>query len=326
MSKIILTAITLLTLTACFENKSTKTELTPSQALGQKLYFDPRLSKDGTISCNTCHNVMQGGDDSRAVSAGINGLLGGRSAPTVFNAVFLSVQFWDGRAKDLKEQAKGPITNPIEMGSPSHDFVVARLKKIPGYVKEFEKVYGKDSLNIENAAQAIADYEATLTTLNSPYDLGKMTAKQTKGFETFKEVGCASCHSGDHFAGPKMPIGTGFFQKFPTYANTAYDQKYQFTKDTGRMQVTGKEEDKFMFRVPTLRNIGLTAPYFHNGAVATLDEAIKVMAKTQLNRDLTQEQTDSISSFLNALSGTIPEQTMPTLPPTPGKSLVTDVN
>ncbi|MCB0356604.1 MAG: cytochrome-c peroxidase [Bdellovibrionales bacterium] len=297
--------------------------------LGKMLYFDPRLSSDGTISCNSCHNVMNGGTDNRSFSAGVKGQLGGRNSPTVFNATFLSVQFWDGRAPSLKEQAKGPLINPVEMGNKNHDEVIARLEKIPGYVQAFKSVYpGSSSLNIENLATAIAAYEKTLVTLNSKFDqfnAGDETAfndLEKKGWETFKSVGCTTCHSGAHFAGPQLPEGQGFYMKFPTFPKGHnYDKKYKFTKDKGRYDVTKNKGDMHMFRVPTLRNVALTAPYFHNGAVKSLDEAVRVMAKVQLNKDLTDEQVKELVTFLNTLTGSIPVQTMPVLPPTKNYTL-----
>ncbi len=296
--------------------------------LGKMLYFDPRLSKDGTLSCNSCHNVMAGGDDKRKFSSGVNGHRGGRSSGTVFNSAFYSVQFWDGRAASLEEQAKGPLINPVEMGNANHDEVIKRVKKIPGYVKAFNKVFGgKNSLTIDNLVKAIASYERTLITPNSDFDRymkgdkKAMSALAQIGYKTFNSVGCVTCHSGSNFSGPSLPEGTGFFMKFPTIDGTAYDKKYKFTKDKGRFEVTKKKEDMFMFRVPTLRNIDQTAPYFHNGAVATLDEAVRVMAKTQLNKDLKKEEVKEIVAFLGALAGSIPPQTMPVLPPTPGTAV-----
>ncbi len=297
--------------------------------LGKMLYFDPRLSSDGTISCNSCHNVMNGGSDNRATSAGVNAHRGGRNAPTVFNSAFLSVQFWDGRAKSLEEQAKGPITNPIEMGIKTHAVAVDRIKKIPGYVKAFKKVFkGKNAVNIDNLAKAIASYERTLITPNSPFDKfikgdkSAISPEAQKGYQTFNSVGCVTCHSGSNFAGPSLPEGTGFYMKFPTIAGTKYDKKYKFTQDKGRFDVTKKQADMYMFRVPTLRNIALTAPYFHNGSVETLSEAVRVMGKTQLNKDLSENQVSGIVKFLGTLTGDIPAQTLPTLPPTPNKSVV----
>ncbi len=314
--------VLILTLTGCFKKTA---DLTPKQELGKQLFFDPRLSSDGSISCNSCHNVMNGRVDSRKFAMGVNGALGGRNSPTVFNAVFLSTQFWDGRAKDLADQAKGPLINPVEMGNVDHNEVISRLKKIPGYVTEFKAVFGENSFNIDNLADAIAEYETTLTTLNSPFDKGSMTELQKKGQETFTNAGCVACHSGDHFAGPKLPTGQGFFQKFPTMPNTEADAKYNFSDDLGLFTVTGKDSDKSMFRVPTLRNIALTAPYFHNGAVNSLDEAVRVMGETQLGKKLSTDEVKEITAFLNALTGTVPVQIMPTLPPTLGTSVAEEV-
>jgi cytochrome c peroxidase len=303
--------------------------------LGKTLYFDPRLSSTGTVSCNSCHNVMAGGDDSRPVSVGVEGQKGGRSAPTVWNSAFLSVQFWDGRAPTLEAQAKGPVTNPIEMGMKDWDTVMARLKSIPGYASMFETAFrgenrGENPMTADNTAKAIAAYERTLITPNSPYDryvkgdntANALTEQQVSGMNTFAESGCIACHSGANFSGPTLPVGVGWFMKFPTMPGSEYDKKYRLMEDGGRFEVTKKETDKQMWRVPTLRNIALTAPYFHNGAVKSLDEAVRVMAKTQLNKDLSDEQVQDIVAFLNGLTGEISEQTMPRLPGLPGKSVI----
>ena len=188
--------------------------------LGRQLYFDPRLSSDGTVSCNSCHNVMNGGSDNRRFSAGVKGHRGGRSAGTVFNAAFYSTQFWDGRAASLEEQAKGPLINPVEMGNKDHQQVIQRIRKIPGYVTSFQKAFqgkGKKAVNIDNLAKAIAAYERTLITPNSPFDRFKrgdqkaMGPLAQKGYQTFNQVGCVACHSGPNFSGPTLPQGTGFF-------------------------------------------------------------------------------------------------------------------
>jgi len=253
---------------------------------------------------------------------------GGRGAPTVWNAAFQSVQFWDGRAPSLEEQAKGPVTNPIEMGMADWDTVVKTLKAIPGYAPLFAKAFDNDTITADNAVNAIAAYERTLITPNSPFDKyvkgdkKAMTAQQIKGMEAFEKTGCTACHSGVNFSGPKMPMGTGFFMKFPTFADNDYAKKYNFAEDLGKYTVTQKEGDKNMWRIPTLRNIALTAPYFHNGTVATLEEAVKVMAKVQLNKDLSDEQVKDITAFLNALTGEFPKQTMPQLPPTPNMTVI----
>jgi cytochrome c peroxidase len=290
-------------------------------SLGKMLYHDPRLSSTGTVSCSSCHNTMLGGEDNRPNSMGVNGQTGGRSAPTVWNAAFNRVQFWDGRAASLEDQAAGPVTNPIEMGMKSWDDVVARLKSIEGYQAAFEKAFGdKNSITKDNATKAIAAYERTLITPNSAYDKyvsgnkDAMTATQIRGMQKAVELGCTSCHSGPAFNGP------GAFQKFPVIPNGELDAQYHFSKDLGRAEVTKNEADKHLWKVPTLRNVSLTAPYFHNGSVKTLDAAVKIMAKLQLNKDLSDADTADIVAFLNALSGVFPVQTMPSLPGTPGKT------
>ncbi len=298
--------------------------------LGKMLYFDPRFSKTGTVSCNSCHNLMEGGDDSRPVSFGVFGKKGGRNAPTVWNAAFHSVQFWDGRAPSLEEQAKGPVVNPVEMGMPTLEDAMKRVRQIPAYREYFVKAFGEDNpMTVDNAAKAVAAFERTLITPNSPYDRyvkgdkSAMTEQQVRGMNTFAQVGCTACHSGPAFNGPKLPEGKGFFQKFPVFDNELI-KKYGLDEDLGRYEVTKKESDKHMFRVPTLRNVADTAPYFHNGAVPTLEEAVRIMAKSQLNRDLSDAQVADIVAFLNALTGEYPKIEMPRLPATPGTTLVTE--
>ena len=289
-------------------------------ALGKMLYHDVRLSANGVLSCNSCHNVMAGGEDNRGGSLGVQNQRGGRSAPTVWNAAFNSVQFWDGRAPSLEAQAKGPVTNPIEMGMKSWDDVVARLKAIPGYPEAFADAFDGGPVSADNAAKAIAAYERTLITPNSPYDQyvsgdkSKLTEQQVRGMNTFAEVGCAGCHSGPAFNGPQLPEGTGFFQKFPTFENGALEAQYDFSKDLGRFAETKNDADKHLFKVPTLRNVALTAPYFHNGKVTTLESAVKIMAKVQLDKSLSPEQTADIVAFLNGLTGEFPKIEMPRLP------------
>jgi cytochrome c peroxidase len=295
---------------------------TPAKVeLGKMLYHDTRLSANGVLSCNSCHNVMSGGEDNRGGSIGVRDQVGGRSAPTVWNSAFSSVQFWDGRAPSLEAQAKGPVTNPIEMGMKSWDDVVARLKAIPGYAQAFSAAFGSgDAITADNAAKAIAAYERTLITPNSVYDKyvngdkSALNEQQVRGMNTFAELGCNHCHSGPAFNGPQLPEGTGFFMKFPSYENGYFEAKYNFTADLGRYDVTKNDTDKHLFKIPTLRNVALTAPYFHNGKVKTLDEAVKIMAKLQLDKDLTQQQTDDVVAFLNALTGEFPKIEMPRLP------------
>ncbi|TDO15299.1 MULTISPECIES: cytochrome-c peroxidase [Halomonas] len=300
--------------------------------LGKKLYFDPRYSASGTVSCNTCHNLMEGSDDGRPTSMGVFGRTGPRNAPPVWNAAFMSTQFWDGRAKNLEEQAKGPITAGVEMGMGSMDMAVERVISIDGYRELFAKAFPGDSnpTTVDNFVKAVAAFERTLITPNSPYDQyvkgdkSALSDQQVRGMKTFNEVGCTSCHSGPAFNGPQMnmPEGQGFYQKFPTFTDNEYVKKYNLMADKGRARGTGKESDLHMYKVPTLRNVTLTAPYFHNGQVETLPEAVRVMGKVQLNKDLSKQQVTDIVAFLNGLTGEFPEITMPRLPSNPGETVV----
>jgi cytochrome c peroxidase len=302
---------------------------TPAKVeLGKMLYFDPRLSSTGTVSCFSCHNVMEGGDDHRSTSVGVHGQLGGRNAPTVWNAAFLSVQFWDGRAPSLEAQAKGPIVNPVEMGMSKLDLAVERMKRITGYLPAFQRAFGKTAMvDADSIAMAIAAYERTLITPNSPYDRfvkgdkKALTAQQQRGMQAFDSIGCTSCHSGANFSGPTLPEGTGFFMKFPTHLDNEFVARYHLLDDGGKAVQTGKSEDQNFWRVPTLRNLVFTAPYLHNGLVKSLPDAVRVMAKTQLNKTPSDAEVEDIVAFLESLTGEFPQQTMPRLPPTPGDML-----
>lgn len=295
--------------------------------LGKMLFFDPRISSTGTISCASCHNVMEGGDDHRPTSMGVHGLKGGRNAPTVWNAAFLSAQFWDGRAASLEDQAKGPIANPIEMGMPSLDDAVGRIAAMPAYAPLFKRAFGSETIDADAIAKAIAAYERTLITPGSAYDrfaagdASALNEQQKRGVDTFAATGCTACHNGPNFSGPPLPVGTGFFMRFPTYRDSPYVAKYQLDADKGRETVTGKAQDSNFWRVPTLRNLVFTAPYFHNGSVKSLPEAVRVMASTQLNKQLGDNEVADIVAFLETLGGPFPAQSMPRLPPTPGDML-----
>jgi cytochrome c peroxidase len=297
--------------------------------LGKALYFDPRLSIDGTVSCNSCHNVMASGEDNRPASVGVRGQRGGRTSPTVWNSAYNTVQFWDGRAASLEDQAKGPLTNPIEMGMPSHDAVMERINKLPGYVTMFKKAFPKDSnpVTIDNLAKAIASFERTLVTPDSAFDLYKrgnkkaLTAAAVRGMKLVEEIGCTSCHTGANFNGEGFKMGEGHYQPFPQVPGSKYDRQYDLLSDKGRYEVTKNKEDKNKWRVPTWRNVAITAPYFHNGSVKTLDEAVRVMAKTQLDMDLTDSQVIDIVAFLESLTGKFPKITAPQLPLTVGTTL-----
>ena len=273
---------------------------------------------------------MEGGDDSRSVSMGVHGKTGGRNAPTVWNSAFHSVQFWDGRAPLLEDQAKGPVANPLEMGMKDVDTAMDRVRQIPGYKAYFDKAFGENSMTVDNAAKAVAAFERTLITPNSPYDKyvkgdkKAMTEQQLRGMNTFAASGCTSCHSGPAFNGPQMKLGEGFFTKFPTFADSDYVGRYKLADDKGRQEVTGNSADANMFRTPTLRNITDTAPYFHNGSVNDLAEAVRVMARTQLNKDLADADVADIVAFLGALTGEYPQISMPRLPATAGTSIIAD--
>jgi cytochrome c peroxidase len=309
--------------------------ITPAKtALGKELFFDTRLSYTGTVSCNSCHNVMAGGEDGRAVSVGALGKAGKRSAPTLWNVAYQTVYYWDGRAPSLEAAIKEHLISTTEMGMPDEASVLARLSLIPGYRDQFEHAFRKSGeLNYGNITRAIATYIRTLVTLGSPFDRylegdkNAVTATVLQGHREFIEVGCASCHFWVNFAGPvpglAFQMGEGFYELFPNYQGSKYDKIYRLKEDMGRYLVTKQAMDKRMWRVPTLRNIAITAPYFHNGSVATLEEAVRVMGKTQLDQELTDQQVSDIILFLNSLTGEFPQQTMPQLPPLPNSALWT---
>lgn len=280
--------------------------------LGAMLYHDPRLSGSHALSCASCHNIGLGGGDDASTSVGHNFQQGGRNAPTVLNATFNFAQFWDGRAKDLFEQAGGPIVNPIEMNSPKAH-ITEQLKSIPGYADAFAKAYpgDKDPITLEHVQQAIAAFETTLITPNAPFDQylnGKadaLDANQKAGFKLFLDTGCASCHNG-------MNVGGGMYAKFGMASDP--DPKYRPPADQGRFKITNDKADLYSFKVPTLRNVALTAPYFHTGSVWDLREAVKVMAKAQLGKDLNDADADKIVAFLGSLTGEQPNVRVPILP------------
>ncbi len=295
--------------------------------LGKKLYFDPRLSSTGIVSCNSCHNLMEGGDDGRATSMGVNGLTGTRNAPTVWNSAFQASQFWDGRAATLEEQAKGPMVADVEMGMLGHNQVISRIKEIPGYVSEFEAAFGK-GVTIENAVEAIAAFERTLITPRSALDRYlagdklAMNETQVRGMKLFGATGCTECHSGPALNG-WQPGSKAEFVEFPRFSESPYVQKYDLAADLGRSKASGKVADDHCFKTPTLRNITLTAPYLHNGRVNSLAEACRLMAGTQLDVKLTDAEVADLTAFLSALEGEFPSMTFPRLPSHSGESVMT---
>ena len=292
-------------------------QMTPAKiSLGKQLFFEKRLSHTEEVSCNSCHDVTGSGTDNKPLSTGIRAQKGGRNSPTVWNAAFLNVQFWDGRARSLEEQAKGPMINPVEMGMASHDEVVKRLNAIPDYRRRFTQVFGENSMTIENIVRAIAAYERTLITPHAPFDRWlagnpkAMNAGALRGLKLVQSVGCTACHFGAMFNGPQTP-GIGFYMKFPLIPGSEFEKKYHLTDDAGRFVATKQEADRGMWRVPTWRNVELTAPYFHNGSVATLDEAVRVMAKTQLGKVLKEDEVSDIVAFLKSLTGERPKESVP---------------
>ncbi len=284
-------------------------EINLAQAeLGKKLYFDPRLSKSGFISCNSCHNLSMGGTDNLKTSIGHGWQQGPINSPTVLNSSLSVAQFWDGRAADLQEQAGGPIENPKEMAF-SHMLTVDVLSSIPGYVVEFKQVFGNDEITIEEVTAAIAEFEKTLVTPNSPFDLwllgdeDAITEYERSGYELFKQSGCAGCHYGEALGGTsfqKMGILEPYMTENPA---------------VGRAAVTGKDADRFKFKVPTLRNVELTYPYFHDGEAETLTEAVDIMGRLQLGRKYTEDENARIVAFLLTLTGDQPSFQLPILPP-----------
>ena len=276
--------------------------------LGRSLYHDTMLSGDGTISCATCHSLDHGGAEPRKTSLGIKGQVGPINSPTVLNSSYNFVQFWDGRAKDLQEQAEGPVANPGEMGA-TWEGVVERVGKNEAYAAQFAKLY-EDGVTKDNITDAIAEYETSLITPSrfDKYLRGDLTAisdAEKKGYQTFKEVGCTACHTG-------IAVGGSMFQKLGLVKDYFKDRGTPITEaDLGRFNVTKKEQDKHFFKVPTLRNVELTPPYLHDGSRATLEETVKIMGTYQLGRDLTDAQVNSIVTFLKSLTGELPAHARP---------------
>jgi cytochrome c peroxidase len=253
--------------------------------LGKRLFFDKNLSADRTLACASCHDVAGSGDDGRAHSIGIDGQEGGRNAPTVWNAAFQSVLFWDGRADSLETQAMGPLVNPVEMGMPSLESVVERVQASFDYRRDFEAVFGVgEPITIQRIAQAIAAYERTLITPDTPYDrfvnghLDALSPAQLRGMRQFQRLGCVQCHSGPNFSGASLFDARAPLRIFPIYP-TPFEQEYGFTRDSGAAE---PGSGRGSWRVPSLRNVALTGPWFHNGSVTELEEAVRIMTSVQL--------------------------------------------
>lgn len=270
-------------------------------ALGKEIYFDGRLSLDGSIQCHTCHLLGQGGVDNLPVSEGIHGKKGGINAPSVFNAALNKWQFWDGRAKTLADQAGGPPTNPVEMGSNSWDEIVAKFEQDEAFKQRFFEVY--PNISQENLTNAIAEFEKTLLTPNSAFDKflkgdqSALTDVQKRGYEHFKNAKCDTCHTGSLMGGQSfeyMGLYDDYFKARGTEMTDADQGRYAHTQDPA---------DMHRFKVPTLRNVALTAPYFHDATAKDLKEAVRVMGHFQSNKDFTDAELNEIVSFLESLTG-----------------------
>lgn len=285
-------------------------------ALGRMLYFDARLSKNQDVSCNSCHDLAAFGVDGKKLSLGHRGQLGGRNSPTVYNAGGHIAQFWDGRAADLEEQAKGPILNPVEMAMPSAEQVVKVVRSIPGYVAAFKKAFPKDKdpVTYDNLAAAIGAFERGLTTPSRfdrylAGDKGALTEQEQRGLVKFVQLGCPTCHNGP-------AVGGSSFQRLGL-VNPYPDQS-----DLGRFGVTKQDADRMVFRVPSLRNVEKTGPWFHNGSLTALPVVVRTMARHQLGKEITDEEAELVATFLRSLTGTPPAGYIgkPELPPSGPKT------
>ena len=272
----------------------------PLVDLGARLFHEPLLSQDGTVACASCHDLDNGGDDGRPRSIGVGGKVGTINAPTVFNAALNVAQFWDGRAATLEQQVEGPITHPLEMAS-DWETIERKLSARPEYVSAFTAALA-EAPSREGIKRSIAAFERTLITVDSPFDLwldgdlNALTAEQRAGYELFKAAGCIACHQGQN-------AGGNMYQRLGLFGDYFEDRGNVTTADYGRFNVTGREADRYVFRVPGLRNVELTAPYFHDGSAKTLTEAVQVMVKYQLGKELPAEQVSLVVEFLKSLTG-----------------------
>jgi len=300
-------------------------------SLGKHLFFDPRLSINGDVSCNSCHNLALGGDDDGAAMK-MKGRKIKRSAPSLWNVGYMSTYFWDSRATSLENQAKEHLLDPNIMAMENEQILVNRLNSIPGYQSLFTNAFKKEKIDLTRIAMALASFQRSLIVPDSRADQfiqgnkSALTAKEQRGYHLFQEQGCLSCHFGTNFAGPApgpgLKMGDGFFELYPTIRGSLYEEKYDMISDLGRFHVTLDPEHKLMWRVPSLRNIADSAPYFHNNAVNDLHEAVRVMNRVQFNYPITESQVDDIVSFLQTLTGIYPKIDLPKLPDTSGTSLL----
>ena len=276
--------------------------------LGKMLFFEPRLSRSGFISCNSCHNLATGGVDNLQTSIGDRWAQGPINSPTVLNSFGQVAQFWDGRAKTLAEQAAGPIANPLEMAS-THEMAVRVIASIPGYAPYFKKAFGDAEVNIKRITEAMAEFERTLVTPNARFDKwlkgdkNAITQQELNGYKLFKESGCTICHNGAQLGGQSFQK-MGVVRPYKT-TNTA----------EGVKAISGRDQDRMTFKVPMLRNIELTYPYFHDGAVWSLEESVSIMGDLQLGKRYTKQEINDITAFLKTLTGDQPKVEYPVLPP-----------
>ncbi len=272
-------------------------------ALGKKLFFEKRISGNGQVSCASCHDLAMGGAGAGAFSMGVDGKDNQVNAPTVFNAALNFRQFWDGRAATLADQIDGPLNDPNEMASSWSD-AVQTLNADPVYAKEFFSVFGAPASR-ENISQAIVEFEKTLLTPNAPFDrflrgdVNALTTSQKRGYEKFRSYGCVACHQG-------VNVGGNMFQAFGVMGDYFKDRGGVFKSDLGVFKHSNNPADRHVFRVPSLRNVEKTAPYFHDGQTKTLEDAVNVMGKYQLGRKLSKEEAADIANFLRSLTGEIP--------------------
>ncbi|NLF54223.1 MAG: c-type cytochrome [Thauera phenolivorans] len=272
-------------------------------ALGEALFHSRLLSHDGSIACASCHSPEAGGGDGRPHSVGVGGAVGEINAPSVLNAALGLAQFWDGRAATLEEQVAGPIHEPHEMGS-SWEEVLARLAADPPLRARFDRIYPHEGISPATVADAISHYERSLVPVDADFDRylrgdeRAISATAREGFARFKAFGCASCHQG-------VGVGGNMYQRFGVMGDYFADRGGVTEADLGRYRVTGRDEDRHVFKVPSLRNVALTAPYFHDGSAATLDEAIRVMARYQLGREIGEDDRRLIAAFLESLTGRV---------------------
>ena len=286
-------------------------------ALGKKLFYDKRLSASNTLSCNDCHNLSIGGDNNMASGIGDSGLPTLRNPPTLLNIGLQTVLYWDGRSKTLEEQTVDHLKDPHIMGNTNTKALIERLSKDSGYVKSFMNTFkSAHGVQMKNIAKALSSFQRSLMTPDSPFDQyikgdkKAISKKAQRGIQLFNDTGCLACHFGVNFAGPApgpaMGMGDGFYELFPNNLGSKYDKSHKLVDDLGRYHFSKDPGEKYMWRVPPLRNIALTAPYFHNGSAKTLEEAVVIMAKTQTDKVLTKDEIAAVVEFLKSLTGKTP--------------------